>query len=141
MREPELKAQFARMYDRAINHLDFDLTRRLCTADAEFKTSTGVIRGTGEIIRLIELQHASFDAFHLEVTFIFAHDSGLGVSWVATGRHVAEFAGVPPSGEIVRIQGISIHKLVDRRSVGGWVCSSTIDALERALRAAQSACH
>ena len=133
-----LKSKFLAMYDTALNHGDFALTREMCMPDASFLGPNGVVTGTDAIIALIQSQRAAFADFRYEVEFIFASEEGVGVASVTRGRHVRELFGVPPSGRNVEIRMLSIHKLKNGRSIGGYTSSHYAETLCAAYELAKA---
>jgi predicted ester cyclase len=131
-----LKADFFDMYDSSLNRGEFEMTRRLCTPDVTFIGPNGVVAGVESVIALIKSQRAAFDDFRYEVEFIFANDEGVGVISVTRGRHARPLFGIPASGRPVEIRMMSIHRIVDGRSVGGWTCSRYVEILRENYEAA-----
>lgn len=134
----KLKVDFLQMYDDSLNHEDFGSTLRLCRSDAAFLGPNGMVSGTDAIIELIKTQRAAFDDFKYEVEYIFASEEGVGLTNITRGRHMRPLFGIPGSGKYVEIRGMSIHKIVDGRSTGGWTCSKFVDILRAAYEDARA---
>ena len=128
----KLKADFLAMYDDSLNHGDFESTLALCEPDAAFHGPNGIVAGTDAIIDLIKAQRAAFDDFQYEVEFIFASEEGIGLITCTRGRHMRPLFGIPGSGQYVEIRGMSIHKILNDRSTGGWTCSKFKETLQEA---------
>jgi predicted ester cyclase len=133
-----LKAAFFAMYDRSLNHGDFGPTLKMCEPDAAFLGPNGMVFGTDAIIALIESQRAAFDGFRYEVEFIFANQEGVGVVSVTRGRHMRELFGVPASGRDIEIRMLSIHRLRNGRSIGGYTSSHYVETLRAAFEQAKA---
>ncbi|KQX22615.1 MULTISPECIES: ester cyclase [unclassified Sphingomonas] len=139
MNEDEaLKVAFLAMYDRSLNHGDFGPTLKMCEPDAAFLGPNGMVVGTDAIIALIESQRAAFDGFRYEVEFIFANREGVGVVSVTRGRHMRELFGVPASGRDIEIRMLSIHRLRNGRSIGGYTSSHYVETLRAAFEQAKA---
>lgn len=136
--ESELKAAFHAMYDTSLNHGNFDLTYELCTPDAAFIGPNGVVVGPDAIVALIKTQRAAFDDYRYEIEFIFASEEGLGVVSMTRGRHMREPFGVPPSGREIEIRMLSIHRLDNGRSTGGYTSSRYVETLREAYELARA---
>ena len=131
---PTLTDKFREMYDRSLNHGDFEPTHRMCLPDASFVGPNETVTGTQAVVELIRAQRAAFDDFLYEIEHIFANDEGVGVVSVTRGIHARPLFGVPASGQPVEIRMLSIHRVVDGRSTGGWTSSNYVEALKAALQ-------
>jgi predicted ester cyclase len=134
----DLKAEFYAMYDLSLNHGDFEQTDKMCAPDAAFLGPNGMVVGTEAIIALIKSQRAAFDNFRYDIEFIFANDEGVGVVSMTRGRHMRELFGVPPSGQDIEIRMLSIHRIKDGRSIGGYTSSHYVETLQAAYEKAKA---
>ncbi|EJL30838.1 ester cyclase [Novosphingobium sp. AP12] len=131
-----LTARFHEMYDRSLNHGDFEPTYRMCHPDIAFQSPAGMMRGVENVVALIRQQRAAFDDFEYIIEHIFANDEGVGVVSLSRGVHMRALMGVEGSGRAVEIRMLSIHRVVDGRSAGGWTCSRYSDILREAYEQA-----
>lgn len=62
----------------------------------------------------------AFSGIEIELHGMIAEGDRVVVQWSASGTHTGEFLGVPPSGEIANVTGITVLRCADRRIVEGW---------------------
>lgn len=134
----DLKSEFYKMYDDSLNHGEFEQTHKMCMPDAAFHGPNGMVVGTEAIIALIKSQRAAFDDFRYEIEFIFANEEGVGIVSMTRGRHMRELFGIPPSGRKIEIRMLSMHRLVDGRSIGGYTSSHYVETLRAAYEEAKA---
>jgi predicted ester cyclase len=65
-------------------------------------------------------------------------DDRLCVRWTCTARHTGGGLGTPPSGNAVRVTGITIHRVAGARIVEAWQNWDMLGLLEQ-LRAGEAA--
>ena len=80
------------------------------------------IHGPKEFQAFVERLRRAFPDIHVTVEDAFSSDDDdkVAVRWSATMTHQGSDLGIPASGKIVHITGISIVRLVDGRIVEGW---------------------
>jgi steroid delta-isomerase-like uncharacterized protein len=83
-------------------------------------------RFTEMVIAAFSDRKAEFDEY-LETT-----DGRVVESWLFTGKHTGEFAGLPPSGKAVQVRGVEIWKLADGKVVEHWGAVDMSDVFEKA---------
>ena len=61
---------------------------------------------------------------HWNIEALFSVDDHVTVRWTGTGTHVAEINGIPPTGNSVRVDGISVHRLSGGKIAETWRCGT-----------------
>jgi predicted ester cyclase len=90
----------------------------------------GVLEDAAAIKGNIRRGHTAFQGWRFDVEGLY-EDGDVVVSRVTMhGKHVAEFLGVPPSGEDVVVSGITINRLKDGRIVERWGNWDTLGMLQ-----------
>jgi steroid delta-isomerase-like uncharacterized protein len=51
--------------------------------------------------------------------------------WTLTGTHQGEFNGIPATGKVVNVSGVSIWKIVDGKNVEEWEIVDTMSMLQQ----------
>lgn len=138
MSAEETVETFHRIYDRAMNHGDTDLIYEMYSPSFACKNPDYEVDGYDDIEASVERQRKAFPDIEFGVEFISASDDGVAVCWTMAGTHTHELFGVPPSGRRVSMAGITVHRLVDGKSVGSYSCSDMVDRMKDALAQAQS---
>ncbi|MDQ1513870.1 MAG: hypothetical protein QOC59_1712 [Microbacteriaceae bacterium] len=109
-----------RYYDEVLNQGRTELLDELAASDYdEHDPLPG--QGTGRQglkDRVSALRQALGQTFTVED--VIAEGDRVAVRWSATGRHVGDFMGMPPSGRSFTIAGIDIHRFRDGRMAEHW---------------------
>jgi predicted ester cyclase len=63
---------------------------------------------------------AAFPDLHFEVVDLVAEGDKVLTRWVLTGTHSGEFLGAPPTGTMVRAEGMSLDRVEDGMVVEGF---------------------
>jgi predicted ester cyclase len=79
-----------------------------------------------------EAAFAAMPDYHMTMDDQFATDDRVVCRWRVRGTPVAEIFGVPPDGNPVEIEGVSIWAFVDGKAKEGWVYSNA-DSLARRI--------
>lgn len=134
----KIKEDFTKMYKEGYRG-NFDLTYKLCASNFACTNPMHPISGIEEIIDSIKRQIEALEDIAIDINFSFASASGFGIVYEISGRHVKELFGFPPSGQFVKVPGVSIHELVDGKSLGGWSCAWFSECLTAAYEEAKAA--
>lgn len=134
----EMKDYFTRMYETSMNEGEFTLAREWCDTGFSCENPDYEISGHQGIVDSIEMQRDRLDNFHFEIEFLSVSEDCLALAWKITGRHVKEMYEVPPSGKDIEVRGLSLHELVDGKSIGGWSNSDYVPVLEAAYESAKA---
>lgn len=80
----------------------------------------GEVHGRDAFKQLLGVFRAAFPGFETEVTHLVA-DGDLIAAWhTHRGRHLGEFAGVPPTGNPVAVDGLELFRIRDGRVAEFW---------------------
>jgi predicted ester cyclase len=63
---------------------------------------------------------AAFPDLHFEMVDLVAEGDKVLTRWVLTGTHSGEFLGAPPTGRMVRVEGMSLDRVEDGMVVEGF---------------------
>lgn len=80
----------------------------------------GPIEGAGAFKEVLASVHAGLPDIKIEIGDLIAEGDVVVVPWTMSGTHLGELMGIPPSGNGVRWEGITIYrieagKVVDER--------------------------
>ena len=121
----------ARLFlDELWNRVNFEAVDRLMASDYDGHSST-VINGPGGARQFVPTMRAAFPDFQFEVLDQVAEGDRVATRWAAHGTHQGEFQGVPPSGKRVKITGITIFRLADRKLIEGWTSEDVLGLLQQ----------
>ena len=68
---------------------------------------------------------------HWTVEEMFSAGDRVVVRWTGTGTHVGEVNGIPPTGNKIRVDAISIHRLADGKIAETWQVWDTLGFLQQ----------
>jgi steroid delta-isomerase-like uncharacterized protein len=102
-----------RFYDELCNGRRNDLATELFTDDhVMHDPQVPAERGPAGMAAAVATFQRSVEG-HWQIEEIHSTGDRVTVRWTGTGRHVAEFNGIPPTGRIVRVDAISVHRMRD----------------------------
>ncbi|TQC45233.1 ester cyclase [Rhodococcus sp. WS4] len=68
---------------------------------------------------------------HWNIEEMFSAGDRVVVRWTGTGTHVGEMNGIPPTGNTIRVDAISIHRLADGKIAETWQVWDTLGFLQQ----------
>jgi len=71
-----------------------------------------------------------------EIQEIFENEGGVCITWLWSGTHLGEIAGIPPSGKQIRMSGATVYFFDDDRITGHWQIADRLGVFQQ-LRANQ----
>ena len=76
--------------------------------------------GRDTLKQYVAMFHDAFPNMKGILHDIFAQRDRVAYRWSASGTHLGEWAGVPPTGLHMTVRGITIHRIAGGRCVEGW---------------------
>src|SRR5215203_1861767 len=76
--------------------------------------------GLDTLKQYVAMFHDAFPNMKGILHDIFAQRDRVAYRWSASGTHLGEWAGVPPTGLHMTVRGITIHRIAGGRCVEGW---------------------
>ena len=80
----------------------------------------GEVRGREGFKQLLGVFRAAFPGFETEVKQLVAEGDVVAAWHTHRGRHTGEFAGVPPTGKAVEVDGLELLRVRDGRIAAFW---------------------
>jgi predicted ester cyclase len=68
----------------------------------------------------VAMYHNAFPDVRGILHDIFAQGDRVAYRWSATGTHLGEWAGIPPTGLHMTTRGITLHRIAGGKCVEGW---------------------
>lgn len=131
------RRRFTQMYLDAYRG-DFDLTREILSNDFVCRNPLQPAGGTEDVIRMLQAQIDAFENIRFVVQYSFASETGFGIAYEISGRHVKPVFGIPPTGKAFTVKGVSIHEIADGRSIGVHSSANFIEVLGAPSEAARA---
>src|SRR5215218_1249851 len=76
--------------------------------------------GRDTLKQYVAMFHDAFPNMKGTLHDVFAQRDRVAYRWSASGTHLGEWAGVPPTGLHMTVRGITIHRIAGGRCVEGW---------------------
>src|SRR5215217_3775822 len=76
--------------------------------------------GRDTLKQYVAMLHDAFPNMKGTLHDVFAQRDRVAYRWNASGTHLGEWAGVPPTGLHMTVRGITIHRIAGGRCVEGW---------------------
>jgi steroid delta-isomerase-like uncharacterized protein len=121
-------------YDRIWNAADESAAGELLQPDFRFRGSLGVeCAGTAEFAQYVRSVRTSLADYRCEMVEAVEADDRCFARMRFTGRHIAEFLGVPATGRTVTWEGAALFHIADGRIRQAWVLGD-VDGLKAQLQ-------
>jgi steroid delta-isomerase-like uncharacterized protein len=78
------------------------------------------LRGPAEFLPLVERIRGAFPDINMVVEDAFGAEDKVVLRWSATMTHRGDHLGMPASGKPVRMTGITIARIADKKIIEGW---------------------
>ena len=80
----------------------------------------GQLRGPAEFLPLVERIRGAFPDINMVVEDALGAEDKVVLRWSATMTHHGDHLGMPASGKRVRMTGITIARIADKKIIEGW---------------------
>jgi steroid delta-isomerase-like uncharacterized protein len=87
----------------------------------EYTAPPGSQPGRDTVKQRVAIYHNAFPDVKVTLHDIFGQGNRVAYRWSATGTHLGEWAGIPPTGLRIMIRGITILRIAGGKCVEGWV--------------------
>jgi steroid delta-isomerase-like uncharacterized protein len=78
------------------------------------------LRGPAEFVPFVERIRGAFPDINVVVEDAFGAEDRVVLRWSATMTHRGDHLGMPASGKPVRMTGITIARIADKKIIEGW---------------------
>lgn len=68
----------------------------------------------------VQMTRAAFPDLHITAEHVIVEGDMTATHWRATGTHMGEFRGIPATGRQISIDGITVDRTVDGKTVEAW---------------------
>jgi steroid delta-isomerase-like uncharacterized protein len=119
-REDRAKRIVRRYYDEVLTGRRLDLLDRLVAPGFCGHDGAGGLMDLPGYRASAQMLHAAFPDPIVTVEDQLAERDRVSTRWWASGTHTGPFAGIPPSGRVVTISGMDIHRLDRGRIAELW---------------------
>ena len=117
----ENKAILRRIVEEVINQKNLDLVDEFYPTDYVYHFPPNPdIQGPEGFKQYFSTAFAAFPDFHVTIEDMFAERDRVVSRITARGTHQGEFMSIPPTGKLVTVTGIAIHRFADGKIVEDW---------------------
>ena len=125
------EAVVRRFYEEMNNGRKNELASELFTADHVMhdpQVPTGP--GPQGMVDVVSVYQRSVEG-HWAIEEIFSAGDRVVVRWTGSGTHVGEINGIPPTGNPIRVDAITIHQLTGGKIAESWEVWDTLGFLQQ----------
>ncbi len=120
-----------KFYEAVLNKGEIEAVDDLAVADyQENDPLPGQATGREGLKQRVSMLRKGLDP-HFTIEDVVANGDKVVVRWTNSGKHVAEFLGVPPTGKSFTISGIDIHRLRDGKLAEHWHVVDQLSLLQQ----------
>ncbi|MFD9660789.1 ester cyclase [Rhodococcus sp. NPDC059968] len=125
------EAVVRRFYEEMNNDRKNEIAEELFSSDHEMHDPQ-VPGGPGPagMVAAISAYQDGVDG-HWTIEEMFSAGDRVVVRWTGTGTHVGEMNGIAPTGNKIRVDAISIHRLADGKIAETWQVWDTLGFLQQ----------
>jgi steroid delta-isomerase-like uncharacterized protein len=102
---------YTNVWDEILNKGNIDMIDTHFASNYVNKTVKSTVNGQAEAKEYFGAFLTGFSDINFVVDEIFGVDDRVIKRWTFTGTHTGEFAGVPPTGKVMNIQGVSVSRI------------------------------
>ena len=115
------KAILQRFFAEVYNVGDLHVADELVAADyISHNPAPGEAPGREGLKAFVAYLRRAFADFQITVEDQIAEGDKVVTRFTISGRHESEFAGFPPSGKLVSVPAMALHRIVDGQIREGW---------------------
>ena len=114
------KALTLRYWEEVANKGNLDLIEEICAPDYVCHEVDQDIRGPEGVRQFIFMLRAAFPDLHVTVEDVIAEGDKIVQRWTGRGTHQGELMGIPPTGNRVSVDGITISRFKDGKVSEEW---------------------
>jgi steroid delta-isomerase-like uncharacterized protein len=124
----ENQAIVERAYLEGMNNRDMAVIRQVFASDyvCHFPADQGYVKGVDAFVETLSAFLHAFDHLVFSVDDVLGVDDRVVLRWSASGRHVADYAGIAPgqvipaTGRAIKMGATDIYRIEDGRIAEEW---------------------
>ena len=108
---------YTNVWDEILNKGNIDMIDTHFASNYVNKTVTSTVNGQAEAKEFFGAFLTGFSDINFVVDEIFGVEDRIVKRWTFTGTHTGDFAGVPPTGKVITLSGISASRIENGKIV------------------------
>jgi len=89
------------------------------------------LKGPDDVKRRLAEVIEAFPDINWTIEDVIAEGDKVVVRWTVRGIHKGEFAGIPPTGKRIAIQGVHIAQLVNEQIAEDWIIRDSLSMMQQ----------
>lgn len=131
------KALIRRYLELVINGQDEEAAAELLTDDFTCHSwIEGQMQSRESFMEFIRFSHQAWEGWRITEQAMVAEGDRVAIRWTHHGRHVLEYQGFAPTGEVLEANGMAFYRIENGRIAELWLEAATYQHM--AVRAAAS---
>jgi len=102
---------YTNVWDEILNKGNIDMIDTHFASNYVNKTVTSTVNGQAEAKEFFGAFLTGFSDINFVVDEIFGIEDRIVKRWTFTGTHTGDFAGVPPTGKVITLSGVSVSRI------------------------------
>lgn len=134
MSSDENKAILRHALDEIWNKGNLEAADELVNTDFAAQTNTLGLAANTDLVRMkrsVAMYRAAFPDLHITFDDMVAESDRVAVRFTATGTHLGQMLGIPPTGKRVSVANITVYHLRDSRIVDQQGLTDTLGLLQQ----------
>src|SRR5687768_1016045 len=121
------EAVVRRFYEEMNNDRKLELAPDLFASDHKFHDPQipNIPDGPDAVAATVKVYQDGVDG-HWQIEDLFSTDDKVVVRWTGSGTHVGEVNGIPPTGQKIRVDAITIHRMAGGKIAETWEVWDTL---------------
>ena len=116
-KEIENKAIFNHLQEELWSKRNFSVLDEVFSPEVHYQTPSMELHNLDEYKNLVNIFSLAFHDTKVTVKDQIAKDDMIVTKWAFEGVHKGKFGELPPTGNKIKLEGISIHRLVNGKIV------------------------
>ena len=108
---------YTNVWDEILNKGNIDMIDTHFASNYVNKTYTSTVSGQAEAKEFFGAFLTGFSDINFVVDEIFGVEDRIVKRWTFTGTHTGDFAGVPPTGKVITLSGVSVSRIENGKIV------------------------
>ena len=119
-KETENKAILNHLYEELWSKRNLSILDEVYSPEVLYHTPSMELHNLDELKNLFNDYSLAFHDSNVTVKDQIAKDDMIVTKWAFEGVHKGKFGELPPTGNKIKLEGISIHRLVNGKIVDEW---------------------
>jgi steroid delta-isomerase-like uncharacterized protein len=127
----ENEAVVRRYFEELCNQRKLEVAEEIIAADFRSHIpNSPPASGPGGVKEVVAIYQDALEGYW-DVQEVVSVNDRVITRWIGRGKHVGEINGIPPTGNTVAVDAISIHRVADGKITEDWTVWDTLGMLQQ----------